>query len=126
MVVTGAAGRIGRAFTAAPAPSGWQVAPTDRISGDDVAQLDVTDLAACRRAVDDVDAVVHLAANPSPAADFHASVLPLNIAGTWNVVTAAVDAGVRRVVVASSAQAVAGYPLDVQVRESDPPLPAND
>lgn len=126
VLVTGAAGRIGRAFAAASAPGGWRLVATDLRAGHAVAALDVTDLDACRRAVADVDAVVHLAADPSPEANFHTSVLPHNMAGTWNVVTAAVDAGVHRVVVASSAQAVAGYPLDVQVRESDPPLPAND
>ncbi len=126
VLVTGAAGRIGRTFTAAAAPDGWRVLATDLTADGDVTALDITDRAACRRAVVGVDAVLHLAADPSPSADFATVVLPVNIAGTWNVATAAVEAGVDRVVVASSAQAVAGYPLDVQVRESDPPAPAND
>lgn len=126
VVVTGAAGRIGRVFVGSPAPPGWEVIATDRLAGVGVAALDVTDPGACRDALSTIDAVVHLAADPSTSADFRTTVLPLNMVGTYNIATAAVAAGVDRVVVASSAQAVAGYPLDVQVRESDPPCPAND
>ncbi len=46
--------------------------------------------------------------------------------GTYNMVEAALAGGVRRFVFASSAQAVVGYPVDHQPRESDPPRPAND
>lgn len=126
VVVTGAAGRIGSAFTGLPAPPGWEVVATDRAASAETELLDVTDPRACRRALSSVDAVVHLAADPVVSADFRTSVLPLNMIGTYNIVAAAVDAGVGRVVFASSIQAVAGYPLDMQVREDDPPRPAND
>lgn len=52
--------------------------------------------------------------------------LPVNLVGTYNVATAAVAAGVRRFVFASSAQAVAGYPVKREIRETDAPCPAND
>lgn len=126
LLMTGAAGRIGTAMVNAPAPSPWEIAPTDHAASGSVEALDITDLEACRRAVDGSSAVLHLAADPSPSADFRTSVLPTNIVGTYNILTAAVEADVGRFVFASSAQAVAGYPLDVQVRENDPPLPAND
>jgi uronate dehydrogenase len=126
VLVTGASGRIGTAFIASPPPTDWEVIATDRVAGGGVEVLDVTDPQACRRALSAVDAVVHLAADPSTSADFRTSVLPVNILGTYNIASAAVAAGVRRVVFASSAQAVAGYPLDVQVREDDPPRPVND
>ncbi len=126
VVVTGAAGRIGRAFTGSPAPPGWEVVATDRVATGTIELLDVTDPRACHRALSSADAVVHLAADPATSADFRTSVLPLNMVGTYNIVAAAVDAGLGRVVFASSIQAVAGYPLDVQVREDDPPRPAND
>jgi uronate dehydrogenase len=127
VLVTGAAGRIGSHFVTSPHAAALDLVATDlapAAAGAD--QLDVTDRAACRRAVADVDAVLHLAADPSPRADFETTVLPLNLLGTHHLATAAVDAGVRRFVFASSAQAVAGYPLDHQPRESDPPRPRND
>ncbi len=48
-----------------------------------------------------------------------------NILGTFNIFRAAKDAGCRRVVFASSAQAVEGYPLDYQIRPDDAPKPKN-
>lgn len=126
VIVTGAAGRIGTAFVGSPVPPGWEVIATDRVAGDGVGMLDVTDPRACSDGLSAADAVVHLAADPSTSADFRTSVLPLNMVGTYNVATAAVAAGVGRVVFASSIQAVAGYPLDVQVREDDAPRPMND
>ena len=122
VLVTGAAGRIGTAF-AAYAAGRYDLRLAD-LSGTETL-LDVTDLDACRAACEGVDAVVHLAGDASPEADFAQSLLPVNIAGTYNLFRAAADAGVRRVVHASSAQAVEGYPLDVQVREGMPPRPGN-
>lgn len=131
VVVTGASGRIGATFVRAADRSWFDLLRTDLHDADPksahpFAALDITDPAACRAACNGADAVLHLAADPSPDADFRSSVLPLNIVGTFNVVEAAVAAGVGRVVVASSAQAVAGYPIDHQTREVDAPWPAND
>jgi nucleoside-diphosphate-sugar epimerase len=60
--------------------------------------------------------VIHLAADPSPQADFMESLLGNNIVMTYNVFRAAKDAGCRRVIVASSIHAVGAYPEDVQVK----------
>ncbi len=131
VLVTGARGQIGTDFASADAPPpGMDLRLTDlrpvEVAGASVGALDIGDRDACHAACEGVDAVLHLAADPSPDADFRTSVLPVNILGTYNLIEAAVDAGVPRIVFASSAQAVAGYPLDHQVRESDPPRPAND
>lgn len=134
LLVTGASGRIGRAFVGAVEPAYTVIradlhdaAPDDRAGpSSPFLCLDVRDPVACRAACEGVDTVLHLAADPSPEADFATSVLPVNIAGTHAMITAAVGAGVARFVFASSAQAVAGYPLDHQVRELDAPRPAND
>jgi UDP-glucose 4-epimerase len=73
----------------------------------DLVEADVRDLDAVRRAVDGVQTVIHLAALPS----VHRSVTdPLtsndvNVGGTLNVLVAARDAGVRRVVYAASSSA---------------------
>ena len=87
----------------------------------DVRLGDVTDPQSCRDFCDGMDVVLHLAADASPAAKWD-SVLPLNIAGTYNVFAAAKHAGVRRVVYASSIHAVSGYPSDVQI---GPDFPVN-
>ena len=131
VLVTGAAGRIGTAFCAASEGGPLRLRRADLhdrspASPFPFVPLDVTDAAACRAACAGVEAVLHLAADPSPDADFRGSVLPVNIAGTYNMVEAGAAAGVRRFVFASSAQAVEGYPTDRQVRETDPPRPAND
>ncbi len=91
---------------------------------DDEAQVfDITDLAACRAACANIDTVLHLAADPSPAADFCTSLMRNNILGTFNIFRAAKDAGCKRVVFASCAQVVEGYPLDYQIRPEDAPKP---
>lgn len=131
VLVTGACGRIGRAFAAASQGTDLELVRADLVDRDPTSTfpftpLDVTDDGECREACQNVDAVLHLAADPSPDADFHSSVLPTNIVGTYNIATAAVAAGVDRFVFASSAQVVEGYPDDRQVRESDAPRPAND
>lgn len=131
VLVTGAGGRIGQRFATEELDDGLELVLTD--VGDPPSgsrwsstTLDVTDPAACAAACRDVDAVLHLAADPSPQADFHAAVLPINMVGTYHLASAAVAAGVSRFVFASSAQAVAGYPPDHQVRETDAPWPRND
>jgi uronate dehydrogenase len=131
VLVTGASGRIGSAFAASVVGGDLGIVRADLTDRDPGSPfpflpLDVTDRRACREACRGVDAVLHLAADPAPDADFASSVLPLNIVGTHNMATGAVASGVRRFVFASSVQAVEGYPPDHQVREADPPRPAND
>lgn len=87
--------------------------------------LDVADLAACREMCQGVDTVVHLAADPSPDADFHQSLLANNITGTYNMFRAAKDAGCARVIVASSIHAVGGHPPGDPIPENAPVRPLN-
>ncbi|ALN75549.1 hypothetical protein M673_22665 (plasmid) [Aureimonas sp. AU20] len=87
--------------------------------------MDIADLEACRRACEGIDTVVHLAADPGPIADFYGSLLDANIKGAFNIFRAAADAGCRRVVFASSAQTIEGYPEDRQVSVRDPVRPKN-
>lgn len=65
---------------------------------------DISDYDAIRPAFDGVDAVVHLAAEPAVSTPWEA-VLENNIVGTRNVLEAAADAGVDRVLFASSIHA---------------------
>jgi NAD+ dependent glucose-6-phosphate dehydrogenase len=123
VLLTGAAGRIGTAFRqAAGTRCRFRLADlrTDGLAdtpdeGHQTLRLDVADLDACRDACSGMDAVVHLAADPDPAADFAASLLANNIVGARNVFQAALEAGCRRVVFASSVQTVLGYPPDAPI-----------
>ncbi len=68
-------------------------------------RADIADLAAIRPAFGGVDVVVHLAANTHGGAPWP-DVLAQNVVGTYNVFEAAREAGVRRVVYASSGATV--------------------
>jgi nucleoside-diphosphate-sugar epimerase len=123
VVVTGAAGGIGSAVTPL-LPRDWDLLSTDLREAPGIGALDVTDAAACRAAFTGADAVVHLAADPDPEATWDALLAP-NVVGVHAVATAAAAAGVRRLVLASSLQAVAGMPAGLQRRTSDAPRPEN-
>lgn len=133
ILVTGSSGLIGTAFVAAETGvvNGLDLIRADLVDTNPCSpfpfrHLDVRDVESCREACLGADGVLHLAARPSANSDFHSEVLPTNMIGTYNIATAAVEAGVERFVFASSAQAVEGYPLEQQVRAEDPPRPAND
>src|SRR5215470_2503565 len=107
VLVTGAAGQIGRIACAGLAARGWTVRGLDKLPLDGVDGLadppvlaDITDADAVRRATADVDAVVHLA-GMSTEAPFE-EILSANIEGTFQVFDAARRAGVARIVYASS------------------------
>lgn len=132
ILITGAGGRVATAFRQSVGDRySLRLAERD-ISlltglqpGDEVISFDIADLKACRAACANIDTVLHLAADPSPDADFCNSLMDNNILGTYNIFRAAKDAGCKRVVFASSAQAVEGYPLDYQIRPEDAPKPKN-
>jgi nucleoside-diphosphate-sugar epimerase len=78
----------------------------------DLIEGDVAGLGTVREAVDGVDYVVHLAALPSVARSVEDPVASnrANVVGTVNVLVAARDAGVRRVVYASSSSVYGDRP----------------
>jgi nucleoside-diphosphate-sugar epimerase len=121
--MTGAGGLIGRAV-APLLPAGWDLLPTDLRAADGLCALDVTDVDACRAAFAGADAVVHLAAVPDPDASWEL-LLPANVVGVHQVARAAGECGVRRLVLASSLQAVSATPVGTQIRSTDPARPAN-
>jgi len=71
----------------------------------------ILDNAALKRAFAGQDAIVHLAAIPNPRTAPADVTFHTNVQGTWNVLQAAEDAGVHRVVVASS-DAALGLPYN--------------
>lgn len=131
ILLTGAAGRIGTAFRQAHGKDYRFVladARTDGLAetpgdGHEVVELDVADAAACEGACAEVDTVIHLAADPSPAAEW-GSVLESNVRGVVNIFRAAEQAGCRRVVIASSAHVVGGYE-EQTIADDVAPRPTN-
>ncbi|MRG59956.1 NAD-dependent epimerase/dehydratase family protein [Agromyces sp. CFH 90414] len=116
VVVTGAAGRIGRAVTPLLRRPGRRLRLVDTVpdpstAGDDVSWHDVSiqDGPAMARILDGATSLVHLAGLSSerPWADL----LRVNIDGTHTVLEAARTAGVRRVLLASSIHAVGCSPV---------------
>jgi NAD+ dependent glucose-6-phosphate dehydrogenase len=85
------------------------IVPTPDPGDHETLDMDITDLDAFRAACEGIDTVIHLAADRSPSADFYETLLDLNIKGTYNAFQAAADAGCRRVVFASSVNAILGY-----------------
>ena len=71
-------------------------------------QFDMADWPAVRQALAGMELVVHLAADPHPESGWD-TILPSNICGTYHVLEASRQAGVTRVVYASSMMAVWGH-----------------
>ena len=110
VLVTGAAGRVGRPVTAALREK-YSVRAFDRvpIAGDAAAHCgDLADRAAVERAVAGVHTVVHLGACPSMEGEFMRDLLKPNIEGLWHMLDAARLAGVRRFIFASSCNVAFG------------------
>ncbi len=131
VLVTGAAGRVGRAFLGYVGDR-YDLRLVDRdaarlapFSAHETLVMDVADPASCQAACAGMDTVLHLAADPSTQAGFYESLLDNNIKAVYNIFRAAKDQGCRRVVYASSIQVIEGYPLDVQVRPDAPIKPMN-
>ena len=105
VLVTGASGLLGRAVAAAISAAGHEVTTFQRrASGvDGVTDVlgSVTETDAVARAVQDVDAIVHLAAKVSLAGD-PADFDRVNVGGTRNLLSAASAAGVEKFVFVSS------------------------
>lgn len=131
VLLTGAGGRIATAFRAYVGDR-YDLRLVDRdlarigdSGSHEAREANVADLAVCRELCQGVDTVVHLAADPSPRADFYESLLDNNFKAVYNIFQAAKDAGCRRMVYASSIQVIEGYPLDVQAKPDSPIKPMN-
>jgi uronate dehydrogenase len=108
VLVTGSAGRIGRAVVAALREQGARVVGLDVVGspGVDADHVgSITDAELLRRAMAGVETLIHLAATPDDD-DFHSRLLPNNLIGVYEVLNAARAADVRRIVLASTGQVV--------------------
>ena len=128
VLVTGSTGAIGQPLSRSllgrgHAVRGFARRPTPGL--DDFVEGDLSDRDAVRRAADGVDTIVHLGAYPNPA-DFIDVLLGPNVIGLYNVCEAAVERGVKRLVLASTVQVITGHPVsDRAVTVEDGPAPTN-
>ncbi len=128
ILITGAAGRIG-GYLAKHLANKYDLVLTDirlpsTTYGLPFYQIDIGDTSAVRKAFDEIDIVIHLAANANQNAPWEDLYLP-NIVGTYNVFQASADADCERVVFASSVHTVLGYPAGVKVQSDMPVRPLN-
>ena len=134
-LVTGGAGFIGSHLTEELIRRGEQVRVADslitghrknlaHLSGIDFLEGDLADLAVAKRAVGGVDYVLHQAAIPSVPRSVEDPIASnrANIDSTLNVLVAARDAGVKRVVYAGSSSAYGNTPT-LPKREDMPASP---
>lgn len=115
VVITGANGAVGTMLLERLADR-YEIVALGRTAGEGpngiaIAEADIRSLDALLPHMEGVDTVVHLAGDASPDATWE-SVLELNIVGMRNVLEAARQAGVRRVVFASSNHAMGMYDRD--------------
>lgn len=101
VAITGANGNVGH--QAVEALSDHDVTPITHSETEEMDSeiADVTDAERVSEVLSGHDAVVHLAANPDPDADWE-GVREVNVDGAYNVYEAAVENGLDRVVFASS------------------------
>ena len=134
-LVTGGAGFIGSHLVDTLVQMGHEVAVLDNLATGnpdnwaypryvEFIRGDIRDLNTVYRAMEDVDVVYHQAAIPSVPRSVSDPVTchEVNVTGTFNVLLAARDAGVRRVVYASSSS-IYGDTVELPKRESMTPKP---
>jgi nucleoside-diphosphate-sugar epimerase len=124
ILITGAAGAVGTVLIKGLGDR-YQLRGFDRVplpELEDVVVGELTDFEAVARATQGMDAVIHLAGNPSGAAPWE-EILHSNIIGTYNLFEAARQNKVRRVVFASRAGLLAPYPEEITRTIDMPPRP---
>lgn len=109
VLITGMSGLIGGAVQRR-LTGRFQLTALNRrdVAGVSTVQADISDLDAIRPAFDGQDVVVHLSAVLGDRAGWEA-ISRVNIDGTYNVLEAARQAGVKRVIFASSGTVISGW-----------------
>ncbi len=111
VLITGGAGLVGKSITERLGRNGYDVRvigidETAALDGVDYRRCDILDYPRLREQMRGCEAVIHLAAIPSPRTAFGQDIFRVNVAGTFNVFEAAAAEGIKRVVQASSINAV--------------------
>lgn len=131
VLVSGSDGRIGQVTVKELQEHGYDVTAADmeRKGAWNTQIVDFTDLGQVIGVMQGHDAVVHLAAIPSPEAHTNELVFSNNVVSTFNILEAATILGVKKVVLASSISALGFayrhhyfHPLYLPIDEAHPLL----
>jgi nucleoside-diphosphate-sugar epimerase len=106
--LTGSAGRVGSYTTKELLDHGYEVRGVDitRAKDHHTFIADMCDLGQVISLMDGYDAVIHMAAIPSPTAHAAEVVFQTNVISTFNILQAATILGIKKVVLASSLSAL--------------------
>ena len=134
IIVTGAAGRLGRRVVQLLVDRGKEVLATDQLPADDLpakfVRCDLVDAKSVEGVLRDAEAVVHMGAIPGPMRVDPRVIFDNNVTSTFNVMTSSAELGLRRVVFSSSAFGMgwahdgnAFVPLYLPLDEEHPMVP---
>jgi uronate dehydrogenase len=127
VLVTGSAGRIGRAVCAELIARGHRVRGFDRVHSPALRNTVLGDVASpddLASALEGMDTAVHLAAT-SDEADFLTSLLPNNVVGLYHMLEAARHARRERLILVSSGQLYRGHEGPLPITPATPTSPRN-
>ncbi len=134
IVVTGAAGRLGRRVVQLLVEQDKEVLATDQLAADDLptefVRCDLADAKAVEGILKNAEAVVHMGAIPGPLREEPRFIFENNVSSTFNVMMSAAELGLRRIVFSSSAFGMgwahdgnAFVPLYLPLDEEHPMMP---
>lgn len=126
-LITGGTGHIGKATTQCLLQNGWEVRVIDlpsnaKIEGAEYIQCNILDYDNLLTATRGCDTVIHLAAIRNPYSALGHAVFQVNVTGTFNVFEAAAAAGIRRIVQASSINALGAFYGTVEINPQYLPI----
>jgi uronate dehydrogenase len=130
LLLTGAAGEIGSVLRPALRSTAAELRLHDLRPIADLAaketalQGDIAGPGVAAAAMEGVDCVVHLAGIPRETGGTPEEILHANVIGAHAVFAAARDAGVKRLVFASSNHTIGFHPADRMVGTTEPPRPS--
>ncbi|CAF0858694.1 unnamed protein product [Rotaria sordida] len=134
VLVTGAGGHIGKYFAEHANKQKYQLRlmvhsmepeKIDPIkSFGEIIQGNLNQMETLDKACKNVHTIVHLAGDASPDSTWD-TLKEANIDGLYNIFIAAKNAGVKRMIYASSIHAITGYPKGVQAKTTEPPNPGD-
>ena len=128
VLVTGGSGRAGKYVIKELLDNGHSVVNADMINGYledrnpelNFKKIDFTDYGQTIFAADQCDAIIHLAAIPNPGVIPNQEVFRVNMLSTFNILEAAEEKGIEKIVLASSVNALgAGWPATLW---GEPPI----
>jgi len=134
IVVTGAAGRLGRRVVRDLLDREIEVLATDQVAADDLSTEfllgDLLDTKMVERLLKGAEGIIHMGAIPGPLRADGRVIFDNNVQSTFNVMMAAAEMGLRRVVFSSSAfgmgwahDGAAFVPLYLPLDEEHPMMP---